>query len=38
MNIHLRNFSYINEYSQNALAMKLLGDMDAMYEQFKDSL
>ena len=29
---------YINEYSQNALAMKLLADMDTMYEQYKDSL
>lgn len=29
---------YINEYSQNALAMKLLADMDNMYEQFKDLL
>jgi len=28
---------YINEYSQNALAMKLLADMDNMYEQYKDS-
>ena len=28
---------YINEYSQNALAMKLLADIDAMYEQYKDS-
>lgn len=28
---------YINEYSPNALAMKLLADMDAMYEQYKDS-
>jgi len=28
---------YINEYSQNALAMKLLADMDAMYEQYHDS-
>ena len=28
---------YINEYSQNALAMKLLADMDKMYEQYKDS-
>ena len=28
---------YINEYSQNALSMKLLSDMDAMYEQYKDS-
>lgn len=27
---------YMNEYSQNALAMKLLTDMDAMYEQYKD--
>ena len=29
---------YINEYSLNALAMKLLSDMDNMYEQYKDSL
>lgn len=29
---------YINEYSQNALAMKLLAEMDNMYEQYKDSL
>lgn len=28
---------YIKEYSQNALAMKLLADMDTMYEQYKDS-
>ena len=28
---------YINEYSQNTLAMKLFADMDAMYEQYKDS-
>ena len=28
---------YINEYSQNALAMKLLADMDEMFEQYKDS-
>lgn len=28
---------YINEYSPNALAMKLLADMDSMYEQYKDS-
>ena len=28
---------YIKEFSQNALAMKLLADMDAMYEQYKDS-
>lgn len=28
---------YINDYSQNALAMKLLADMDSMYEQYKDS-
>ena len=28
---------YINEYSSNALAMKLLADMDTMYEQYKDS-
>lgn len=28
---------YINEYSQNTLAMKLLADMDNMYEQYKDS-
>lgn len=27
---------YINEFSQNALAMKLLADMDAMFEQYKD--
>ena len=27
---------YINEFSQNALAMKLLADMDNMYEQYKD--
>ena len=29
---------YINEYSQNALAMKLLAEMDNLYEQYKDSL
>ena len=29
---------YINEYSQNALAMKLLTEMDVMYEKYKDSL
>jgi hypothetical protein len=29
---------YINEYSQNALAMKLLSEMDEMYEEYKDSL
>lgn len=29
---------YINEYSQNALAMKLLADMDSLYEEYKDSL
>lgn len=28
---------YIKEYSQNAFAMKLLADMDTMYEQYKDS-
>lgn len=28
---------YVNEYSQNALAMKLLADIDAMYDQYKDS-
>lgn len=28
---------YINEYSQNALAMKLLSEMDELYEQYKDS-
>lgn len=28
---------YINEYSQNALAMKLLSEIDTMYEQHKDS-
>lgn len=28
---------YINEYSQNALAMKLLNDMDTRYEQYKDT-
>lgn len=28
---------YINDYSPNALAMKLLADMDKMYEQYKDS-
>ena len=29
---------YINECSQNHLAMKLLADMDNMYEQYKDLL
>ena len=29
---------YINKFSQNALSMKLLADMDNMYEQYKDSL
>ena len=29
---------YMNSYSQNALAMKLLADMDTMYEQYKDLL
>ena len=28
---------YINEYSQKALTMKLLADMDVMYDQYKDS-
>ena len=28
---------YMNEYSQSALAMKLLAEMDAMYEDYKDS-
>ena len=28
---------YMNDYSQNALAMKLLADLDAMYDQYKDS-
>lgn len=28
---------YINEYSQNALAMKLLTDIDTMYEEYKNS-
>ena len=28
---------YINEYSPNALAMKLLAEMDEMYERYKDS-
>lgn len=28
---------YMKEYSPNALAMKLLADMDDMYEQYKDS-
>ena len=29
---------YINGYSQNALAMKLLSDMDNMYERYKGLL
>ena len=29
---------YMNECSPNALAMKLLADMDKMYEEYKDSL
>ena len=28
---------YINEYSQNALVMKLLADMDELFELYKDS-
>lgn len=28
---------YISEYSPYALSMKLLGDIDKMYEQYKDS-
>ena len=28
---------YINEYSPYALAMKLIADMDNMYEKYKDS-
>ncbi len=28
---------YINDYGQNTLAMKLVADMDIMYEQYKDS-
>lgn len=28
---------YINEYSQNALAMKLLSKMDELYDQYRDS-
>lgn len=29
---------YMNECSPNALAMKLLAEMDKMYEEYKDSL
>ncbi len=29
---------YMNEYSPYSLAMKLLSDMDVMYEKYKDSL
>lgn len=29
---------YINTHSQHSLAMKLLADMDEMYEQYKDLL
>ena len=29
---------YMNEYSENSLAMKLIADMDSMYEQYKKFL
>lgn len=28
---------YMNEYNQHSLAMKLLAEMDELYEQYKDS-